>query len=58
MSRWLFDLGNTRLKCAPMDAAGRVGPIHAIGRTDPHQQKTVPQHDTRRVHQLQARAGA
>ena len=30
MSRWLFDLGNTRLKCAPMDAAGRVGPIHAI----------------------------
>src|SRR3546814_11304592 len=30
MSRWLFDLGNTRLKCAPLDAAGRVGPVHAI----------------------------
>src|SRR3546814_14796064 len=30
MSRWLCDLGNTRLKCAPLDAAGRVGPVHAI----------------------------
>ncbi len=30
MSRWLFDLGNTRLKCAPLDAAGRIGPVHAI----------------------------
>lgn len=29
MSRWLFDLGNTRLKCAPLEG-GRVGPIHAI----------------------------
>src|SRR3546814_5953338 len=30
MSHWLFDLGNTRLKCAPLDAAGRVGPVLAI----------------------------
>jgi type III pantothenate kinase len=30
MSRWLFDLGNTRLKCAPVDAAGRIGAVHAI----------------------------
>jgi len=30
MSRWLFDLGNTRLKCAPLDADGRVGGVHAI----------------------------
>src|SRR3546814_7441238 len=39
MSRWLFDLGNTRLKCAPLDAAGRVGPVHAIahdGRSEEH----------------------
>lgn len=25
MSEWLFDLGNTRLKCAPLDACGRPG---------------------------------
>src|SRR5690606_8771298 len=30
MSRWLFDLGNTRLKCAPLGADGRVGPVRAI----------------------------
>ncbi|MDN5782825.1 MAG: pantothenate kinase, partial [Luteimonas sp.] len=30
MSRWLFDLGNTRLKCAPVDAAGRVGTVRAV----------------------------
>jgi len=30
MSRWLFDLGNTRLKCAPLGDDGRVGPVHAI----------------------------
>jgi type III pantothenate kinase len=30
MNRWLFDLGNTRLKCAPVDAAGRIGNVHAI----------------------------
>ena len=27
---WLFDLGNTRLKLAPLQADGRVGPVHAI----------------------------
>lgn len=31
MSRWLFDLGNTRLKAAPLDARGHVGPVLAIG---------------------------
>src|SRR5690606_789043 len=30
MSEWLFDLGNSRLKCAPMDEDGRVGAILAI----------------------------
>ena len=30
MSRWLFDLGNTRLKAAPVDARGRVGEVLAI----------------------------
>lgn len=31
MSRWLFDLGNTRLKAAPLEAPGRVGPVLAFG---------------------------
>lgn len=31
MSRWLFDLGNTRLKAAPLGARGRVGRVLAIG---------------------------
>ena len=30
MSGWVFDLGNTRLKAAPVDAAGRLGPVLAI----------------------------
>lgn len=30
MAEWLFDLGNTRLKWAPLDAAGRVGVVSAI----------------------------
>jgi len=30
MSEWLFDLGNSRLKCAPMDGAGHVGEVLAI----------------------------
>lgn len=30
MSRWLFDLGNTRLKCAPLSDDGRVGDAVAI----------------------------
>ena len=29
MSEWLFDLGNSRLKCAPVDGDG-VGSVHAI----------------------------
>lgn len=27
MSRWLFDLGNSRLKAAPLDGNGRIGPV-------------------------------
>ncbi|MGH8074450.1 MAG: type III pantothenate kinase [Lysobacter sp.] len=30
MSRWVFDLGNTRLKAAPLDAQGCVGEVVAI----------------------------
>lgn len=30
MSDWLLDLGNTRLKCAPLLADGGIGPIRAI----------------------------
>lgn len=30
MSRWLFDLGNTRLKCAPLGGAGEVGEVVAL----------------------------
>jgi len=30
MNRWVFDLGNTRLKAAPLDARGRVGEVVAI----------------------------
>ena len=30
MSRWLFDLGNTRLKLAPLHADGSLGAVHAI----------------------------
>lgn len=30
MSRWLFDLGNTRLKCAPLGDDGALGEVHAI----------------------------
>lgn len=37
MSAWLFDLGNTRLKCAPLDAQGRPGPALAL----PHREEDV-----------------
>lgn len=33
-SRWLFDLGNTRLKCAPLHADGRPGEAFAISHRD------------------------
>jgi len=29
--RWLFDLGNTRLKCTCVQADGRIGPVVALG---------------------------
>ncbi len=31
MSDWLFDLGNSRLKCAPLREDGSVGEVRAIG---------------------------
>lgn len=31
MSHGLFDLGNTRLKCAPLTADGKPGPVAALG---------------------------
>ncbi len=30
-SEWVFDLGNTRLKCAPLGADGRIGAVQALG---------------------------
>lgn len=37
MSVWLFDLGNTRLKCAPLQSDGRPGPALAL----PHREERV-----------------
>ncbi len=37
MSAWLFDLGNTRLKCAPLHADGRIGDAIAL----PHREEDV-----------------
>ncbi|RDZ27202.1 type III pantothenate kinase [Lysobacter silvisoli] len=37
MSAWLFDLGNTRLKCAPLGADGRIGEVLAL----PHREDDV-----------------
>ena len=33
--RWVFDLGNTRLKCAPLDADGGVGEVIALAHGAP-----------------------
>lgn len=30
MSTWLFDLGNTRLKCTLLRTEGGIGPVHAV----------------------------
>ncbi|MBU8975741.1 type III pantothenate kinase [Lysobacter sp. MMG2] len=37
MSAWLFDLGNTRLKCAPLNADGGIGEAIAL----PHREEDV-----------------
>ena len=34
MSTWLFDLGNTRLKCAPLQSDGSIGETLAIAHDD------------------------
>lgn len=34
MNTWLFDLGNTRLKCAPLRPDGSVGEVRAIAHDD------------------------
>ncbi len=36
MKHWVFDLGNTRLKCAPLGEAGGLGDIHAFGHDKAH----------------------
>ena len=42
--RWLIDLGNSRLKCALLDAQGRRGEILAIGHDQPNALPTLLQH--------------
>lgn len=46
MSTWLFDLGNTRLKFAPLDGDGRVGAVqgtsHVEGGFDPDWLERLP----------------
>ncbi|NNC24968.1 pantothenate kinase, partial [Salinisphaera sp. USBA-960] len=37
MKAWLFDLGNTRLKCAPLRADGRPGAALAL----PHREEDI-----------------
>lgn len=34
MSAWLFDLGNSRLKCAPLESDGRPGAVVALDHRD------------------------
>ena len=34
MNTWLFDLGNTRLKCAPLDGDGRVGIVQGAAHVE------------------------
>lgn len=34
MSRWLLDLGNSRLKCAPLHGNGRIGAVVALGHNE------------------------
>lgn len=34
MTQWVFDLGNSRLKCAPLRADGTLGEVRAIGHGD------------------------
>lgn len=46
MSTWLFDLGNTRLKFAPLDGDGRIGAVqgtaHVEGGFDPEWLEELP----------------
>lgn len=42
--RWLIDLGNSRLKCALLDAQGRRGEILAIGHDQPNALPMLLQH--------------
>ncbi|OGT56267.1 MAG: hypothetical protein A3E01_06870 [Gammaproteobacteria bacterium RIFCSPHIGHO2_12_FULL_63_22] len=42
--RWLIDLGNSRLKCALLDAQGRRGEILAIGHDQPNALPMLMQH--------------
>ena len=42
--RWLVDLGNSRLKCALLDAQGRRGEILAVGHEQPNGLAALLQH--------------
>lgn len=42
--RWLIDLGNSRLKCALLDAQGRRGEILALGHDQPNALPALLQH--------------
>ncbi|MCX7041353.1 MAG: type III pantothenate kinase [Gammaproteobacteria bacterium] len=42
--RWLIDLGNSRLKCALLDAQGRRGEILALGHDQPNALPTLLKH--------------
>ncbi len=47
MTRWVFDIGNTRLKCAPLGEDGGIGKVTALAHDDPGQlgelERLVPQ---------------
>lgn len=42
--RWLIDLGNSRLKCASLDAQGRRGEVIAISHAQPHPMIALLEH--------------
>ena len=44
MTRWLFDLGNTRLKAAPLDTDGRIGDVVSLGHREGDLGELLRQH--------------
>lgn len=43
-NRWVIDLGNSRLKCAPLDSEGAIGEVFAIGHEHPDPVTTLLRH--------------